>query len=141
MYSRLWDNTITESAMTPAKVQVSTTLPNTGQATFAAVSCFYHPQVPYSKQIAATGEMNMDTARMDPPLALSKFTLQEFGNPVRCCSEVRIGKDICQCHPSFQSDGAIYDWMRADFRGAAYLCRLAAVVVSPTDESVNANDG
>jgi hypothetical protein len=140
MYSRLWDNTITESATTPAIVQVSTTLPNTGRARFAAVSCFNHPQVLYSKQIAATWEMNTDTARMDPPLALSKFMLQEFGNPVRFCSEVRIGKDIFQCHPSFQSDGAIYDWTRADFRGTVYPCRLAAVVVS-TDESVNANDG
>ena len=101
MYSRLWDNTITESAMTPAKVQVSTTLPNTGQATFAAVSCFNNPQVPYSKQIAATWEMNTETARMDPPLALSKFMLQEFDNPVRFCSGIRIGKDIFRCHPSF----------------------------------------
>ncbi len=60
-------------------------------------------------------------------------------NPVRFCSEFRIGNNIFRCHPSFQSDGDMYDWMRADFQGTVYPCRLAAVIVS-TDDDVNAND-
>jgi hypothetical protein len=74
-----------------------------------------HPQKPYSTQIAVTWETETDTARIKPPHALSGFLLQEFGNPVRFCSEIRIGKDIFRYHPSFQSDGAMYDWMKADF--------------------------
>ena len=76
---------------------------------------------------------------MDPPLAFCKFMLQEFGNPVRCCSEFRIAKDIFQCHPCFQSTGAMYDWMRVDFQGTVYPCRIVAAVVS-TDDDFNAND-
>ncbi len=51
----------------------------------------------------------------------------------------KIGKDIFRCHPSFQSNGAMYNWMRADFQGTVYPCRLAAVFVS-TDVAVNTND-
>jgi hypothetical protein len=139
MYSRLWDNTVIGSANTSAKDQVNTKTPTTGRATFARVACFDHSQVPRNKQIAVTWETETDTARMNPPIVLSEFMLQEFANPVRFCSEVRMGKDVFRCHPSFQSDGAMDDWMRADFRGTVYPCSLAAVVVS-TDESVNAFD-
>ena len=44
-----------------------------------------------------------------------------------------------RCHPSFQSDGAMYNWIWADFHGRVYLCRLAPVVVS-TDDAANTND-
>jgi hypothetical protein len=108
--------------------------PNTGRATFATVACFNHPQVPYSKKFAVTWETETDTARIDPPLALSKFMLQQFGNPVGFCSEFRIGKHIFRYHPSFQSDGAMYNWMKADFQGTVYPCLLAAVAVSTDDD-------
>ena len=139
MYSRLWDNIDPASANTTAKEQVNPQTPNTGRATFATVSRCDHPHIPYSKQIMVKWETETDTARMNPPLALSKFMLEQFGNPVRFCSEFRNGTDIFRCHPSFQSDGAMYDWMRADFQGTVYPCRLAAVVVS-TDDDVNTND-
>ena len=104
--------------------------PSTGRAKFATVACFDHPQVPYSKKFAVTWETETDTARIDPPLALSKFMLQQFGNPVGFCSEFRIGKHIFRYHPSCQSDGAMYNWMKADFQGTVYPCLLAAVAVS-----------
>ena len=131
--------TITESASTSAKGQVNTRITNTGQATFAAVARCDHPQDSYSNQIVVTWETKTDTARMDPPIALSEFMLQKLGIQVCFCPEVRIGKNIFRCHPSFQSDGAMYDWIRADFGGTVYPWCLAAVVVS-ADESVNAND-
>ena len=34
----------------------------------------------------------------------------------------------------------MYDWMKADFQGKVYPCRLAAVVVVSTDELVNASE-
>jgi hypothetical protein len=139
MYSRLWDNIDPASANTTATEQVNPQTPNTGRATFATVSRCDHPHIPYSKQIRVQWHTETDTARMDPPFALSKFMLEQFSNPVRFCSEFQIGNNIFRCHPSFQSDGAMYDWMKADFRGTVYPCRLAAVIVS-TDDDVNAND-
>jgi hypothetical protein len=115
MYSRLWDNPAPASTNTTANEQVNPQTPNTGRATFASVACVAHPHIPYSKQIRVQWDTETDTARMNPPLALSNFMLKHFGNPVRFCSEIRIGKDIFRCHPSFQSDGAMYDWMKADF--------------------------
>ena len=139
MYSRLWDNIDSASANTTAKEQVNPQTPNTGRATFATVSRCDHPHIPFRKQIRIQWDTATDTARMDPPFALSKFMLEQFGNPVRFCSEFRIGNNIFRCHPSFQSDGAMYDWMRADFEGTVYPCRLAAVIVS-TDDDVITND-
>jgi hypothetical protein len=101
MHSRLWDYTITESATTPANAQVNTTLPNTGQATFATVACFDHPQAPYSQQIAVTWETKADTARMDPPFALSEFMLQKFENPVRFVLKSRLAKISFDAIPAF----------------------------------------
>ena len=112
--------TITESASTSAKGQVNTRITNTGQATFAAVARCDHPQDSYSNQIVVTWETKTDTARMDPPIALSEFMLQKLGIQVCFCPEVRIGKNIFRCHTSFQSDGAMYDWIRADFGGTVY---------------------
>ena len=35
-----------------------------------------------------------------------------------------------QCHPCYQSDGAIYDWMKVLFSdGISYPCRLSAVIM------------
>jgi hypothetical protein len=98
-----------------------------------------HPHIPYSKQIRVQWDTETDTARMDPPLALSKIMLEQFGNPVQFCSEFQIGNNIFRCHPSFQTDGAMYDCMRADFQGTEYLCCLAAMIVSTNDDG-NAND-
>jgi hypothetical protein len=137
MYSRLWDGSATRPGN--AKPTLGKPTPNTGRATFATVVRNDHPHVAYSKQISVTWETATDTTSMEPPRALSEFMLRHFGNPVRFCSEFRIGKNIFRCHPSFQSDGAMYDWMKAVFNGKVYPCRLAAVVVL-TDSAANNED-
>ena len=42
-------------------------------------------------------------------------------------------KVIFRCHPCFQSDGPIYDWMKVKFDGDEIPCRLASVVILNND--------
>jgi hypothetical protein len=61
-------------------------------------------------------------------------TTYRFGSPVRFCTAYVHAKHTYRCHPCYQSDGPIYDWMKALFDGIVYPCRLLAVVVCDNDE-------
>ena len=137
VYSRLWDSADNHPDNNANKAaQTDNDSPNTGRATFATVVRNDHPHVPWSKRITVKWDTETDTSKMDPPRVLSEFLLTTFGNPVRFCTECRMGKNIFRCHPDFQSDGALFDWMRAEFHGRVYPCRLAAVVVIH-DDAIN----
>ena len=137
VYSRLWDSADNHSDINANKaVETDNNSPSTGRATFATVVRNEHPHVSWSKRVTVKWDTDTDTTKMDPPRALSEFLLMTFGNPVRFCTECRMGKNIFRCHPDFQSDGALFDWMRAEFHGRVYPCRLSAVVVIH-DDAIN----
>jgi hypothetical protein len=65
---------------------------------------------------------------------LLNFLVKSFGAPVRICTEYCRAGHTYRCHPAYQSNGAIYDWMHVAFKVAnkptfVIPCRLAAVVV------------
>lgn len=69
---------------------------------------------------------------------LLSFLCDNFGDKVRCATEYKREEYTFRCHPSFQSDGCIYDWMKVIFDGdppTSYPCRLAMVVImdNPAD--------
>ena len=45
------------------------------------------------------------------------------------CTEYCRAEHIFRCHPCFQSDGPIYDWMKICFEDKSYPSCLAAVVI------------
>ena len=62
-------------------------------------------------------------------------TFADHGGGVTICTEYQ--RDVCtfRCHPCYQSDGPIYDWMEIDFGDdGIFPCRLAAVVVSKSPD-------
>ena len=73
-----------------------------------------------------------DLALMSVSLGLLRFLGETFGNKVRMCTEFKRDVYTFRCHPCYQSDGPIYDWMLVKFEGYAdtYPCRLAAVVIN-----------
>jgi hypothetical protein len=61
-----------------------------------------------------------------PELTISK---------VEFCTEYHREGHIFRCHPNFQSNGPIYDWMTLLFEGnKIYPCRLVAVILCGNDE-------
>lgn len=81
---------------------------------------------------------------MKVPYALLEFMWISFGPRVRFCTEYVRDVYTFRCHPAYQSDNPIYDWMTVNFVvydrklntevTRAYPCRLAAVVVREMDD-------
>jgi hypothetical protein len=64
------------------------------------------------------------------PDRLLDFLSKQFGDDVQICTEYRRDEHIFRCHPNYQSDGPIFDWMRVLFDDdKIYPSRLAAVVL------------
>ncbi len=76
---------------------------------------------------------------MKLPPDLVKFVCDSFkeGETIHFCMEYQRDVHKFQCHPSFQSDGGIHDWMNIDFKKkhGHFPCWLALVVAvnSPTE--------
>ncbi len=75
---------------------------------------------------------------MKLPPDLVKFVCISFqeSETIHFCTECQRDVHKFQCHPSFQSDGDLHDWMNTDFgrKHGHFCCQLALVVVvdSPT---------
>ena len=116
----------------PTNVADNTIFQSTGRSTFAIVTrqtetCFH---VSWSSTTSVT--------KLNLPVKLLTFLCDTFGDTVRCATEYVREQYTFRCHPSYQSDGPIYDWMKVMFDGEppmSYPCRLAIVVIldSPTD--------
>ena len=64
------------------------------------------------------------------PERLLSFMSKEFGDKIQFCTEYRRGGHIFRCHPNYQSDGPIFDWMTVLFDdNKIYPSILVAVVV------------
>ena len=73
-----------------------------------------------------------------------QFIWDRFGTNVRCCTEYVRDIHTFRCHPAFQSDNPINDWMLVKFeitnrktkkvKEHNFPCRLAAVVIREIDD-------
>ena len=135
MYSRLWNTDVT-GKRSFSQPDVPPVAPkNTGRATFATVTRVNSSDENLKADSVITWKSATNIERMGKPQALMTFLLERFGSPVRFCTEYVHAKHTYRCHPCYQSDGPIYDWMKASFEGIVYPCRLAAVVVCDKDHT------
>jgi Plavaka transposase len=132
VHARIWKTTspVSESML-------STTSKNctTGRATFATLThdftsgfqCYWH------------SETHAALLRLDN--ALMQNVYHHFGSNVRLATEIVCNDTTYRCHPSFQSGGPIYDWMRMTVKHkdknvdgtskfSTHPCRLVAVVIT-----------
>jgi Plavaka transposase len=75
-----------------------------------------------------------DISRMELPVPLLSFVCDRFGNSVVICTEYKREEHTFRCHPYYQSNGPINDWMLVMFEEGSFPCRLAIVVMTD-DES------
>ena len=52
---------------------------------------------------------------MQLPLPLLEFVWNTFGPQVRMCTEYIRDQYTFRCHPAYQSDNPIFDWMNVKF--------------------------
>ena len=78
---------------------------------------------------------------MQLPLMLMQFICHHFGRHVQLCTEYVREEFVFRCHPCYQSNGPIFDWMNVVFehktnksKTQTCPCRLAAVVLHTTNE-------
>ena len=100
---------------------------STGQATFATSTTTIDINGALNFNVHWTSRTKKDLLTV--PLPLLAFMYQQFGATVHFCTEYRRAEHIFRCHPCFQSDGPIYDWMKIRFEDKTYPSRLAAVVI------------
>jgi hypothetical protein len=72
-------------------------------------------------------QANLDGLQLSQ--ALQNYLIKTFGSEVHCCTEYKRDVHTFRCHPSFQSQGAIYDWINVQFETGIFPCRLAMIVV------------
>ena len=134
MYSRLWNTDVTGKKSLKISDKLTVPFKNTGRATFATVAWADTSDATIVPETVITYKATTCSERMGKPKALMTFLLDRFGSPVRFCTEYVHAKHTYRCHPCYQSDGPIYDWMKALFDDIVYPCRLSAVVVCDNDQ-------
>ena len=70
-----------------------------------------------------------DVDKMQLPDDLIDYICNQFGDAVSICTEFVRGGFTFRCHPAFQSNGAINDWMKVVFEEGSFPCRLVSVIV------------
>jgi hypothetical protein len=137
VYSRIWDT----EPYVPDVVDTSDLIAEgTGHATFCQVQRIPLTTTPPSYSYRVCWHTTTDIALMTLPGALLTFLCSHFGHSVRICTEYKRDIHTFRCHPCYQSNGPIYDWLLVNFEGfiTPFPCRLAAVVIMP---SPNVGDG
>ena len=134
VHSRIWDNA-DEEVLEP-------TNPNhiaesTGNATTCTVTRIRLSTQPVTYAHPFVWKSDTDAASLSLSECLLRFLCDEFGDTVRFCTEYKRDIHTFCCHPNYQSDGPIYDWMLVNFEGYSdtFPCRLAAVVFNDADDN------
>ena len=104
---------------------------STGSGTHCTLQCL-HAGSSFTFESATSVQWKSTTKSDRRQLfkSLEHYLIQTFGLIVKCCTEYVWDVHTFWCHPpSFQSQGAIYDWINIQFDTGTYPCCLAAVVI------------
>ena len=138
VHSRIWNNATDEASPTPP--DTDKLFESTGQASFSTMTRTPLPTQPTSYYHNYDWDIQTNVGLMAVPIELLRFLGNEFGNHVWFCTiDKRDIYTLC-CHPCYQSDGPIFDWMLVRFEGydEEFPCRLAAVVINDAVDILDA---
>jgi hypothetical protein len=137
VHTRIWgeDPTLPNNRNDAVDIDRNALYQGTGQATFGWVSRVKVGKC-YQYKIAWDTKTHLDLMKLPPNLM--EFVCNSFPEckKIEFCTEYQRGHQpddvhTFRCHPSYQSDGAIYDWMIINFgeEHGNFPCRLVLVVV------------
>ena len=137
VYSRIWGGVENDADATA--VDDHNVFESTGNATFGVVI------QDGNMRSSVRWNTSTDTRLLCLPKSLMVFLGTTFGARVRICTEYKRDQFTFRCHPAYQSDNAIYDWMNVLFEvfdpktrktvETAFPCRLATVVLCDVDDA------
>jgi Plavaka transposase len=136
VHSRIWGDVNTAVSVTSAEDHASI-FESTGNATFGVLFRDNNMML----NVHWTTKTNVQLMHLPTPLM--EFMWTTFGPHVRFCTEYVRDQFTFRCHPAYQSDNPINDWMNVLFEvfdtktntysTTAFPCRLAAVVIRAVD--------
>jgi hypothetical protein len=131
VHSRIWHSAPSDLQHV-LKHSNNNVLESTGRGTFCMVRRTQTTADPVVHTFALCWETQTKSSLLTIPHSLLQFMCHEFGNEVRICTEFKRDVFTFRCHPCYQSDGPMYDWMLVHFDGYSdkFPCRLAAVVMN-----------
>jgi hypothetical protein len=127
-YNRIFNKPGTENDVCD---DTSTALPiqhGTGSATFGQI--VRHHTGTSETAFVVRWDTVTDISQMTLPVALLSFLCNTYGDSVTICTEYKREEHTFRCHPNYQSNGPMYDWMFVLFEEGSFPCRLAIVVVT-----------
>ena len=142
VHSRIWGAPVDTTTSTPTTIAGDDDphiFESTGMATFGVLTR------DNDNALHVHWNTRTNTNLMQLPAPLLEFLWRSFGPCVKLCTEYV--RDTCtfRCHPAYQSDNAINDWMHVQFMvynrkrkkevRRSFPCRLAAVVLRDIDET------
>jgi hypothetical protein len=134
LHTRIWEDPDYDSDIPDINDVIDMTTADeiyqgTGQATYGWVSRVKSGKR-YQYEIVWDSKTHIDF--MTLPQELMEFVCDSYKevDTITFCTEYKRDVHTFRCHPSYQSDGGIYDWMIIDFgEFGKFPCRLALVVV------------
>ena len=139
IYSCVWDGEAPEEGLdnSQSTAMLEGIKESTGQATFGFLTRHYIDGE-MNHDVKWSTRTNVDKMKISNELSMFVFdTFADNGGGVTICTEYQRDAYTFRCHPCYQSDGPIYDWINIDFGddGIFPCCWLSALVVlkSPDD--------
>jgi hypothetical protein len=135
VYSRIWESNTDVPHPLSNDPGISQ---GTGNATFCTVT--RSELLPRMYVYDECWHTSTDKSLLSLPKALQIFLCDTFGSTVRICTEFKRDVHTFRCHPCYQSDGPIFDWLLVQFNinntNVSFPCRLAAVVISNAYDAI-----
>ena len=133
IYEKIFPTTMPKDLLDDNNSATKETLKHgTGTATRANVLRWLmggdETDIEYRYEVRWQTSSNLANLELDP--LLITYLCSEFGDNVCICTEYVRDMYTFRCHPCYQGDGPIYDWLKIVFDDDTYPCRLASVVVT-----------
>ncbi|KAI2492859.1 hypothetical protein MHU86_21672 [Fragilaria crotonensis] len=133
VHSRIWGDANT--AVSVPSVDAASIFESTGNATFGVL--FRNTNMMLNVQWATKTDVRL----MHLPTPLMEFMWTTFGPHVRFCTEYVRDQYTFRCHPAYQSDNPINDWMNVlfevmDTKTNTYIKRLQSTTERTSVQSV-----
>ncbi len=143
IHTRIWDGPHSDDDV-PDNCDVDSSMmtrdeifQSTGQAMFG---CVHRDKLGKEYQYKVDWNTRTHTDLLTLLIALMEFLFDFFKgvDKITFCNEYKRDVHTFRCHPCFQSDGPIYDWIIIDFEGhGKFPCCLALVVVADSPQDPN----
>ena len=135
VYARIWHKNSDAAESVASDVSGDQVIwQSSGNATFATITSIPQAHQSSAHHISIEWQTKTNLSYMQLPEPLVHYLITHFGPKVIICTEYVRDVYTFRCHPSYQSQGAINDWVNVQFnQGCVCPCKLVSVVILDSD--------